>query len=115
MLRYNVLNLASSVANATLTDDNTSDLNGTMEGDETSDPADPYELATLPLYESLQSFIGDSEGSFAGSSVDITPSGEFIAVGSRKADSPSGKRLFCSCMFVVISTHTFKSPQIAFS
>ncbi|EJK49603.1 hypothetical protein THAOC_31506, partial [Thalassiosira oceanica] len=70
-------------------DDNTTDLNGTMDGDGTSYPADSDELATVPLYESLQSFIGESEGSFAGSSVVITPSGDFIAVGSRKANSPS--------------------------
>jgi len=70
-------------------DDNTTDLNGTMDGGGTSYPADSDELATLPLYESLQSFIGESEGSFAGSSVVITPSGDFIAVGSRKANSPS--------------------------
>lgn len=67
-----------------------------MDGGGTSYPADSDELATVPLYESLQSFIGESEGSFAGSSVVITPSGDFIAVGSRKANSPSGKSFVCS-------------------
>jgi len=95
----------SLVAGAMLIDGNSTDLNVTLEVDGVGDPAGPSQLATVPLYESLQSFIGESEGSFAGSSVVITPSGDFIAVGFRKANSPSSTCLFLSGLGISMYSH----------
>ena len=74
----------SSMLNTTT---NPSSSSSDLTVDETPSPQLPV------VFESIQTFIGDYAGAYAGSSVSMTSSGEFIAVGFRGGISPIGDRV----------------------
>ncbi|EJK62478.1 hypothetical protein THAOC_16910, partial [Thalassiosira oceanica] len=79
---------SSSMSNMTATPSSstTSDLT-VDETDETPSPQLPV------VFESIQTFAGDYRGAYAGSSVSMSSSGDFVAVGFRGGISPGGDRV----------------------